>query len=87
MLGGSGGLGRESCGAGGLLASGTRVAAERGDELVTGGRLWGGNAALIEPSLQVGFRPRGVEPVAGVVDGFTSLVRDGLEVGASGEEK
>lgn len=79
-------------GGGSVLVSGgvgadLAVAAHARDELVAGAGLWGGDATLVEPLLEVRVGPGLVEPVAGIAGGLANLVGDGLVVGAGGLQK
>jgi hypothetical protein len=88
-----GSLGGLSSGGGGVvLGSGAvrsdlSVAADRRDQLVASAGLRHGNAALIEPGLEVGVRPGLVEPVTRVGSGLAGLVGNGLVVGAGSLEE
>jgi hypothetical protein len=74
---------RGSCGSG-VVGCDTGVAAERGDELVTVGWLWGWDTTLIEPGLDVRLGPPFIEPVAWVSSSLADLVGNSLIVRADG---
>lgn len=64
-----------------------RVAADRGDQLVTRGRLRGRDSVGVEPFLEVRLGPGVVQPVARVVGGLANLLGNGVVVLADlGEE-
>jgi len=69
------------------VGGGVGVAADRRNELVAGTCLRYWYTALIEPSLQVGVRPRLVDPVTRVSGGLASLVSCLLVVGAGSREE
>ena len=75
--GGSRGLGVNTLS---VLAREAGLAAEVGDERVTGRGLRDVIATLIEPSLEVRVGPGSVKPVTGVVGSLRSLLGDGLIV-------
>jgi hypothetical protein len=84
----SGGGGRDgSVSTLGVQAGEAGLAAHAGNERVAG--RWLGNivATLVEPSLDVRVRPRGVEPVTGVGSGLAELVGGGLVVFTDSLEK
>jgi hypothetical protein len=84
LLGGVGGC-RSGGGSGsGVVGCDARVAAERGDQLVTVARLWSWNATFIEPGLDVRLRPSFIEPVTWVSGGLADLVGNSLIVRADG---
>lgn len=62
----------------GLEIRETRVAADRGNQLVTGGWLRGRDSVSIEPLLEVRLGPGVIEPVARVGNRLTSLLSGGL---------
>jgi len=70
-----------------VLAREAGLAAEVGDERVTGRGLRDVVATLIEPSLEVRVGPGSVKPVTGVVGSLRSLLSDGLVVLANGLQK
>ena len=82
--GGSRGLGVNTLG---VLAREAGLAAEVGDERVTGRGLRDVVATLIEPRLEVRVGPGSVKPVTGVVGSLRSLLSDGLVVLANGLQK
>ena len=82
--GGSRGLGVNTLG---VLAREAGLAAEVGDERVTGRGLRDVVATLIEPRLEVRVRPGSVEPVTGVVGSLLGLLGCGLVVVTDGCEK
>lgn len=82
--GGSRGLGVNTLG---VLAREAGLAAEVGDERVTGRGLRDVVATLIEPRLEVRVGPGSVKPVTGVVGGLRSLLGDRLVVLANGLQK
>ena len=74
-----------------LLRGDARVASDLGDELVALAGLGDGDAALVEPELEVGFGPGLEEPVAGVGGCLAGFVGDlgvvftrGFEEGVAG---
>ena len=87
LLGSGSGRRNLSVGTLGILTGNTGLAADAGDEAVTGGGLGNLVATLIEPGLQVRVGPRFVEPVTGVVCVFRDLVRSGLVVLTDSLEK
>lgn len=65
----------------------TRVAADRGNQLITGRGLRSRNAVGVEPLLEVGLGPGVVEPVSRIVGCLADLLANGLPVLADlGEE-
>lgn len=87
LLGVGGRLGGGGVGGLQVQAGETRIAADGGNELVTGRGLGCGIAALVQPCLEVGVGPRLVEPIAGVGCGLGDLVGGGLVVLADALEK
>ena len=77
LLGASGGTGLLLHG---LEVGEARVAADRGDQLITSGGLRSGNAVGVEPLLEVRLGPGVVKPVAGVVGSLADLLGNGIVV-------
>src|SRR6266536_1363386 len=63
-----------------VQASETRVAANGGDELVTGSWLWNGEAMLVQEPLEIGLGPLIVEPVSGIEGCLTEFLGNGFVV-------
>lgn len=62
----------------GLEVGETRVAADRGNQLIASGWLRGREAVGIEPLLEIRLRPGRVQPVSGIGSGFSSLFSSSL---------
>lgn len=82
--GGLGGRGVLRCG---FVGSDLRVAAKRGNELITVAWLWDWDSTLIKPCLQIRVGPLRVQPVAWVGGSLACLVGGLGVVGASGVEE
>lgn len=80
-LGGRGVLGSSAIG--GELS----VTADASNEFVASAGLRGGDAALVEPCLEVRVRPGLVEPVAGIAGSLADFVGNGLVVCACSVQK